>query len=85
MKNGFRRLAIFVLLGALCITAWTALGQRQKNSSQLTSAPAWEYKVTPAYLTEDQMNKLGAEGWELAGVLAPNIDNTTLYFKRVKK
>jgi hypothetical protein len=44
-----------------------------------------EYKVTPAYLTQEQINKLGADGWELAAVYAPNIDNTALYFKRQKK
>jgi len=32
----------------------------------------------------DEMNKLGAEGWELIAVQSPNIDNIGLYFKRRK-
>ena len=43
----------------------------------------WKYKqivrdlTTEKALTEDELNKLGAEGWELAGTL---MQNTVAYF-----
>jgi len=37
-----------------------------------------EYKVT-GLIALDEMNKLGAEGWELIAVQSPNIDNIGLY------
>ena len=44
----------------------------------------WEYRVIvqPA-MTQDELNALGADGWELAGVLAL-LDTTNFYFKRVR-
>jgi hypothetical protein len=84
MQNRFHHIAILVLIAALLVTGWTALAQKQENNTR-TSAPVWEYKVTPTYLTPEQINKLGAEGWELAAVYDPNIDNAALYFKRLKK
>jgi hypothetical protein len=47
------------------------------------SSPSWKYKqimrdlTTEKALTEDELNKLGAEGWELAGTL---MQNTVAYF-----
>jgi hypothetical protein len=51
---------------------------------------AWEYKhlsrqlAEEALLSEAQLNVLGGEGWELAGVFA---DSTTAhyYFKRMRE
>ena len=49
----------------------------------------WEYKQLVRNLstenapTEDELNKLGKEGWELVGVVNDS-RMTYLYFKRVK-
>ena len=48
----------------------------------------WEYKQVTRNLskesamTEDELNKLGAEGWELAGILT-NAKVANFYFKRL--
>jgi hypothetical protein len=44
----------------------------------------WEYRVVvQSAMTQDELNALGAEGWELAGLVSvPN--KTTFYFKRVR-
>jgi hypothetical protein len=46
--------------------------------------PVWEYKHVSAEGTPDeaQLNALGAEGWELVGVL-PAANAVHLYFKRL--
>ena len=44
----------------------------------------WEYKVPNAsWLPEEQLNELGAQGWELAGMTFDG-SNTHFYFKRPK-
>ncbi len=52
--------------------------------------PAWEYKqlvrnlaAEPA-LTEDDLNALGADGWELAGIFTDS-PRVYFYFKRPAK
>jgi hypothetical protein len=41
----------------------------------------WEYKISTSEMTDETLNTLGAEGWELVGVVAlPAI--TQFYFKR---
>jgi len=44
----------------------------------------WEYKIVDAETSEEQLNKLGRDGWELAGVIAYSSDgcSTSLVFKR---
>jgi hypothetical protein len=44
----------------------------------------WEYRVVvQSAMTQDGLNALGAEGWELAGLVSvPN--KTTFYFERVR-
>jgi hypothetical protein len=50
----------------------------------------WEYKLFSRDLThehlptEEEMNSLGAEGWELAGVVSQP-DKVHFYLKRVRK
>jgi hypothetical protein len=41
----------------------------------------WEYRVIASALTEDALNMLGAEGWELVGVVTLPA-TTQFYFKR---
>jgi sulfur relay (sulfurtransferase) DsrC/TusE family protein len=43
----------------------------------------WEYKIVASAMTEDELNTLGAEGWELVGVVERSA-TTQLYFKRVR-
>jgi hypothetical protein len=41
----------------------------------------WEYRVIASTMTEDTLNTMGAEGWELVGVVALPA-TTQFYFKR---
>ncbi len=91
MRNQLRLISVFAVLAAFCLSGSTALGQKQTRKSRhspgriVTARPsAWEYKITGGISQED-MNKLGAEGWELAAIYAPNVDNLALYFKRLKR
>ena len=67
--------------------------QAAQDRPKPAAGTAWEYKVLhPAGSEarwEDELNKLGADGWELAGV-DPKIregrsTGTTLFFKRAKR
>jgi hypothetical protein len=92
MKRYGSLLAVTLLMGALLL-ALNWRGQAQ-NQSKVT----WEYKVveaqyrlTPPSVSERDMNKLGAEGWELVGtrfVQYPQgnstIYRTDYYFKRAR-
>jgi hypothetical protein len=91
MRNQLRRILVFAVLTAFCFSGGTVLGQKQnKRSRQSRSAVAsrrstvWEYKIT-GWLSQEDINKLGAEGWELTAISAPNTDNVILYFKRPKR
>jgi hypothetical protein len=83
-----RKFLSVIAIVAFSVNSWTVLGQKQNkmtHSSSVTAhTSAWEYKVT-GLIALDEMNKLGAEGWELIAVQAPNIDNIGLYFKRRKR
>jgi hypothetical protein len=93
MQNKFRNVLMLFVLATFCLSGGTAIavGQKQvrnrrqpKRPVATHRAPAWEYKVTGG-ISVEEMNKLGAEGWELTGIQAPNIDNLSLYFKRRKR
>jgi Domain of unknown function (DUF4177) len=44
----------------------------------------WEYKViVQGAVTEEELNALGADGWELVGVVALP-ERTQFYFKRAR-
>jgi hypothetical protein len=83
MRHQRKVLTVIVITAALSMSSWTVFGQKQNKMTHRSRVPthmsAWEYKVTGA-ITVDEMNKLGAEGWELVAVQAPNIDNIGLYF-----
>lgn len=79
MKLRFNRIVALLILVAMCLYGWTALGQRQGVVS-----PQWEYttKLAPG-APEDSPTifaELGSQGWELIAVA----DGRT-YFKRQKK
>ncbi|HYW74987.1 MAG TPA: hypothetical protein VE961_28430 [Pyrinomonadaceae bacterium] len=78
---------ITIVLLVSCSSAESVLGQMkskkghgQKRAVVTNRAPVWEYKITSG-LTEEEMNKLGAQGWELAGTFSLS-DRVNLYFKR---
>ena len=49
------------VLFVLCLLGWTSRGQ-----SSTPSRPTWEYKIVARWdIGEAELNKLGAEGWEL--------------------
>jgi hypothetical protein len=85
-------LAIAVLVvGLILAMNW---GGRAQSQSTVT----WEYKVveqlygaTPPSMSEREMNKLGAEGWELVGTRFVQFPQggstqyrTDYYFKRAR-
>ena len=44
----------------------------------------WEYRlIIQSSMSEEELNALGAEGWELAGVVA-SPEKTQFYFKRAR-
>lgn len=75
MKNKF--FLIVALFSLLCLAGWT--GHAAKSSPQ---PPAWEYKVLDNSWDERDLNKLGAEGWELVAVDASRGDHVYAFFKR---
>jgi hypothetical protein len=79
-------IAAVVLLG---LVGWTGFGQRSQRGSQV----AWEYKVMyvpgARNLSEEAMNKMGAQGWELITFQAINNEGGTIgagnyFFKRAR-
>jgi hypothetical protein len=88
MLHQRKSLSVLALIAALSMSGWTVLGQKQNkiiHRSRVTAqTSAWEYKVT-GLLSDNELNKLGAEGWELVAIQSPDIDNLKLYFKRRKR
>lgn len=65
-------IALFGLLG------WSVYAQKQKPGKVV-----WEYKEAIS-LSEQQVNSLGADGWEMVGLSVDSSNNKFMYFKRVK-
>jgi hypothetical protein len=69
----------------LCLLGWTSRGQSMKPTRL-----SWEYKVVNTWqMSEADLNRLGAEGWEFVqfdtGVRTGNVSVTAHYlFKRAK-
>ncbi|MDT5061945.1 MAG: hypothetical protein QOH63_2404 [Acidobacteriota bacterium] len=79
-------IAAVILLG---VVGWTGFGQKPQRAA-LT---AWEYKVVyvpgARNLSEDAMNRMGAQGWELITFQAINNEGGTIgagnyFFKRAR-
>jgi hypothetical protein len=64
----------------LFLLGWGVHGQKKDS----TSKQNWEYKYLYKYYSIDNLNALGAEGWELVGVSIDSSDNMHFYFKRAK-
>jgi hypothetical protein len=43
----------------------------------------WEYRVITSAMSEDELNTMGADGWELLSVVALPA-KTQFYFKRIR-
>jgi hypothetical protein len=88
MRHQRKSLSVIAVIAELSMNGWTVLGQKQNKVTHRSRATAhtsaWEYKVT-GLLRDDELNKLGAEGWELVAIQSPDIDNLKLYFKRRKR
>ena len=88
MKNGLC-LALF-LVALMCLAGWTAQAQLQRSSS---ARQTWEYQeieLSAKTSATPTLNRLGAQGWELVGVISvcPSSPNTTLpcqFFAYVKR
>jgi hypothetical protein len=64
----------------VCLIGWTGYGQGQKSNA---SRQAWEYKEVVVKST-DELNMLGAQGWELVTVTVMNNNTYWYYLKRPK-
>jgi hypothetical protein len=65
-------LALFGLVG------WSSYAQKKSSGRA-----AWEYRLEVSLSTQ-QVNELGAEGWEMAGFSVDGGGNKVIYFKRAK-
>ena len=81
-------LSVFATL-ALCL-GW--LGFNQIAKAQISNAQRWEYKtVDKGWVTvsEDKLNKVGEEGWELVAIETQQVNGQTnqvrYVFKRLKQ
>lgn len=68
---------------------WLPGGSIQPPVVYVDEAAAWEYKLVVRNLrteqapSEEELNALGADGWEMSGVFA-DLPFTYFYFKRQK-
>ena len=82
------KIAIALLItGLLSIGAWNGQGQTDKARSV-----AYEYQVIgdpTGWHGQDEglkkLNQLGAQGWEITGVVQHGENPPTLYLKRVRR
>ena len=73
-----------------CLGGWASSAQSENAPSNSSSRVVWEYKtiIGNRALREDQLNELGAQGWELVmfddGERGNGSFKGTYYFKRAK-
>jgi hypothetical protein len=77
------KLYLSLLIGVLlCLVGWSAHAELQSSSK---ATRAWEYTSREVQDNAEQLNELGAEGWELVAVDCTRSSNTCRYvFKRAK-
>ena len=88
MRTRVGFLVVFIAL--MCLLGWVGRGWSQKSNG---SRKVWEYKVGAAALqgtpsVQDQLNQLGAEGWELVsveGVRTTIPPSAVYYLKRARE
>jgi hypothetical protein len=85
-------LIAFVASVLFGVIGWTGYGQKPQPQ-RVSAQTAWEYKVLYApgvrTMSEEMMNKLGAQGWELVTYQAINNEGGTIgagnyFFKRAR-
>ena len=87
-KMKARILRTLLIVAVLCFVGWTAYAQRQTSS--IGGRTVWEYKTVRGNraLRDDQLNGMGAQGWELVlfddGARGNGSYEGTYYFKRAK-
>ncbi len=79
MRSRRHYLLITVAIAALCFGGWTGYGQRENPKPK---RPTWEYKVEDG-LSQEQLNELGSQGWELVAVSIGN-GQASIFLKRAK-
>lgn len=88
MRTKFQWVLLFVSVAVLCLVGW---GSRS-SGAQVSVRGRWEYKVitsyTPTSSNDVELNKLGAEGWELVTIReveqARTPHRTDYYLKRAR-
>ena len=77
----------FLIAGLVSIGAWSSQGQTEKVRSV-----SYEYQVIgdpTGWQGQDEglkkLNQLGAQGWEITGVVQQGDNPPTLYLKRVRR
>jgi len=82
------KVAIALLIaGLLSIGAWSGQGQTDKARSvayeyQVISDPTWSQGQDEGL---KKLNQLGAQGWEITGVVQHGENPPTLYLTRVRR
>lgn len=78
---------MLLVMAVVTVGAWITKGQPDQARSV-----TYEYKVltdpTTLQVADEglkQLNRLGSQGWELAGVVQQGNDPPVLYFKRVRR
>jgi hypothetical protein len=76
MRNKW--LLIIIMVALLCTVGWVGRAQ-MKGPDKAT----WEYQVSFAHAIQaGDMNRLGADGWELAAVTCQEGNQCAYFFKR---
>ena len=72
-------ISVVVLAVALfAVAGWPGYAQK-RNAGRVV----WEYRST-INATEQDLNKLGTEGWEMVGFSVDQLHNRYFYFKRAR-
>ena len=71
--------AALLVAAVLCLLAATVYGRQASTSARQT----WEYKQS-CKPKDDEMNRLGAEGWEMVTGFQSGNGVTCLFYKRAR-